>query len=230
MPAVKWLMHWHPNQGATLNSQILAEACACAESLGGSKDGRWKTSIIFYRAMARDGASAAAAGGGGPPQQHPDVPRELLGVALHERPGLYFSILRAHRLVLQADSAFPQVMEKLQSYKARVTLNFEGFQYQLGDFCLRIGKCVPNNSETLRGIMMEVEYYPLSSIEKSRAVMEDFFDIWQETVAKKSLPGHFIHVESNFSEYGLSDHYSFQHTAVQYATCLQQLMAAVRPQ
>uniref|UniRef100_J3MXW1 Mediator of RNA polymerase II transcription subunit 20 n=2 Tax=Oryza brachyantha TaxID=4533 RepID=J3MXW1_ORYBR len=119
-------------------------------------------------------------------------------------------------------------MEKLQSYKARVTLNFEGFQYQLGDFCLRIGKCVPNNSETLRGIMMEVEYYPLSSIEKSRAVMEDFFDIWRETVDKKSLPGHFIHVESSFSEYGLSDHYSFQHTAVQYATCLQQLMAAVR--
>lgn len=56
--------------------------------------------------------------------------------------------------------------------------------------------------------------------------MEDFFDIWQETVAK-SLPGQFIHVESSFSEYGLPDQYSFQHTAVQYATCLQQLMASV---
>lgn len=79
-------------------------------------------------------------------------------------------------------------------------------------------------------LCLQVEYYPLSSIEKSRAIMEDFFDIWQETVAKKSLPGHFIHVESNFSEYGLSDQYSFQHTAVQYATCLQQLMTAVRGQ
>ena len=77
-------------------------------------------------------------------------------------------------------------------------------------------------------LSVQVEYYPLSSIEKSRAIMVDFFDIWQETLAKKSLPGRFIHVESNFSEYGLSDHYSFQHTAVQYATCLQQLMAAVR--
>ncbi|CAM0951555.1 unnamed protein product [Alopecurus aequalis] len=218
------LMHWHPNPGATLNSQILAEACGCAESLGGTKDGRWKTSIFFYRPIARE----TSASGAQQQQQAPDVPRELLGVALHERPGLYFSILRAQRLVLQADAAFPQVMEKLQSYKARVTLNFEGFQYQLGDFCLRIGKCVPNNSETLRGIMMEVEYYPLSSIEKSRAIMVDFFDIWQETLAKKSLPGRFIHVESNFAEYGLSDHYSFQHTAVQYAICLQQLMAAVR--
>lgn len=62
-----------------------------------------------------------AAGGRLPP----DVPGELLGVALHERPGLYFSILRTQRLVLQADAAFPQVMEKLQSYKARVSLNFE---------------------------------------------------------------------------------------------------------
>nr|XP_045089599.1 mediator of RNA polymerase II transcription subunit 20a-like [Aegilops tauschii subsp. strangulata] len=212
------LMHWHPNPGATLNSQILAEACSCAESLGGTKDGRWKTSIISCRPITRD---SMGAGGRLPP----DVPGELLGVALHEHPGLYFSILRTHRLVLQADAAFPHVMEKLQSYKARVSLDFEGFQYQLGDFCLRIGKCAPNNSETMRGIIMEVEYYPLSSIEKSRAIMVDFFDIWQETLAKKSLPGRFIHVESNFSEYGLSDHYSFQHTAVQYATCLQQLMA-----
>jgi mediator of RNA polymerase II transcription subunit 20 len=117
-------MHWHPKPGATLNSQILVEACGCAEAHGGAKDGRWKTSIFFYRPMTRDG------GAGGPTaqqQQHqPDVPRELLGVALHERPGLYFSIVRAQRLVLQADATFSQVMEKVQSYKeARVALNFE---------------------------------------------------------------------------------------------------------
>ena len=115
-------MHWHPSPGVTLNSQILLEACGCAESLGGVKDGRWKTTIFFYRAMTRDGAAVPAGQQG---QQHPDLPRELLGVALHERPGLYFSIVRAARLVLQADAAFPQVMEKLQSYKARVALNFE---------------------------------------------------------------------------------------------------------
>lgn len=109
-------MPWHPSPGATLNSQILLEACACAESLGGVKDGRWKTSIFFYRPMTRDGAAG---------QPHADLPRELLGVALHDRPDLFFSIVRAAKLVLQADAAFPQVMEKLQSYKARVALNFE---------------------------------------------------------------------------------------------------------
>uniref|UniRef100_A0A453KTG3 Mediator complex subunit 20 n=1 Tax=Aegilops tauschii subsp. strangulata TaxID=200361 RepID=A0A453KTG3_AEGTS len=61
-----------------------------------------------------------------------------------------------------------------------------------------------------------------------RGIMVDFFDIWQETLSKKSLPGRFIHVESEFPEYGFSDRHSFQHTAVQHATCLQQLMAAVR--
>nr|CAD1825084.1 unnamed protein product [Ananas comosus var. bracteatus] len=157
-----------------------------------------------------------------------DVPRDFLGLALHDRPDTYFFILRAHRLVLHADASIQAIMEKLQSYKARVVFNFEGFQYKLGDFRLRVGKCVPSMAETLRGIMMEVEYLPLSSIEKSRQILEEFFDIWQEALAKKSLPGHFIHIESNFADYGLQDHYTSQHTAVQYATCMAQLMAAVR--
>lgn len=32
----------------------------------------------------------------------------------------------------------------------------QGFQYQLGDFQLRVGKVVPSHSENLRGIVMEV--------------------------------------------------------------------------
>lgn len=34
--------------------------------------------------------------------------------------------------------------------------SLQGFQYQLGDFQIRVGKCVPSQSESLRGIMMEV--------------------------------------------------------------------------
>jgi hypothetical protein len=61
----------------------------------------------------------------GGPQQHLDMPRELLRVVLHEHPCFYFSIARTQRLILQANAAFSQVMEKLQSYQARVTLNFK---------------------------------------------------------------------------------------------------------
>lgn len=55
--------------------------------------------------------------------------------------------------------------------------------------------------------------------------MDEFFEIWQETVSKRSLPGHFMHIEPNFTEFGLLDHYSSQHTAVQYANVMAQLMA-----
>lgn len=58
--------------------------------------------------------------------------------------------------------------------------------------------------------------------------MEEFLDIWQEVVSKRSLPGHFMHIEPNFAEYGLSDLYTSQHTAVQYATVMAQLIASVQ--
>ncbi|XP_037491335.1 mediator of RNA polymerase II transcription subunit 20a isoform X2 [Jatropha curcas] len=134
-------------------------------------------------------------------------------------------MIRGQRLVVESDSSIQNIMEKLQSYKSRVALLFEGFQYQLGDFQLRVGKVVPSHSENLRGIVMEVEYLPISSMEKGRQVMEEFFDIWQEAISKRSLPGHFMHIEPNFAEYGLLDQYSSQHTAVQYATVVAQLIA-----
>lgn len=160
------------------------------------------------------------------PNAAAEYPRDFLGIALQEQPNKYYFILRGQRIVLEADSSIQMIMEKLQSYKSRVSLNFEGFQHQLGDFQVRVGKVVPSShSESLRGIVMEVEYLPISSLEKSKQIMEEFVDIWQEIVSKKSLPGQFMHIEPNFSEYGLSDHYSSQHTAVQYATVMAQLIA-----
>ncbi|XP_057962545.1 mediator of RNA polymerase II transcription subunit 20a-like isoform X2 [Malania oleifera] len=151
-----------------------------------------------------------------------------MGILLPEQPKKYYFVLRGQRIVLEADLTIQTIMEKLQSYKSRVSLNFEGFQYQLGDFQLKVGKVVPVNSESLRGIVMEVEYLPISSLDKSRQIMEEFVDIWQEAVSKRSLPGHFMHIEPNFAEYGLADLYTSQHTAVQYATVMAQLIATVQ--
>eukprot|EP00257_Ricinus_communis_P015455 XP_015573371.1 mediator of RNA polymerase II transcription subunit 20a isoform X2 [Ricinus communis] len=155
----------------------------------------------------------------------PEFPRDFLGISLPEQPNKYYFMIRGQRLVVEADSSIQTIMEKLQSYKSRVALLFEGFQYQLGDFQLRVGKVVPNHSENLRGIVMEVEYLPISSIEKARPIMEEFVDIWQEAISKRSLPGQFMHIETNFADYGLFDHYTPQHTALQYATVIAQLIA-----
>ena len=76
-----------PSSSGIVLSHLPTEACGCTESLGGVKDRRWKTSIFFYRRMTR----------------------ELLGVALHERSGLYFSFVRAGCLILQADIVLREV-------------------------------------------------------------------------------------------------------------------------
>lgn len=184
--------------------------------MNGAKGGRWKSNLTYYRPILKEQANSA------------EYPRDFLGISLAEQPNKYYFILRGQRIVLEADSTIQTIMEKLQSYKSRVSLNFEGFQYQLGDFRLRVGKVVPSHSENVRGIVLEVEYLPVSSLEKSRQIMEEFVDIWQEAVSERSLPGHFMHMEINFGEYGLSDHYTSQHTAVQYATVMAQLIATVQ--
>lgn len=61
-------------------------------------------------------------------------------------------------------------------------------------------------------------------------MIEEFINIWREVVAKKSLPGQFMHMEPNFGEFGLLDNYTPQHTALQYATALSQLIATAQQQ
>ncbi|XAR67105.1 hypothetical protein NMG60_11013542 [Bertholletia excelsa] len=213
---VKWVLHWQPNAGTTANSQILNEVSQCVESINGVKEGRWKATLTLYKPMIRDQAPST------------EFPRDFLGISLPEQPNKYYFVIRGQKIVLEAEQTIQTIMEKLQSYKSRVALNFEGFQYQLGDFQLKVGKVVAMHSESLRGILMEMEYLPISSLDKSRQIMDEFFDIWQEAVSKRSLPGHFVHIEPNFAEYGLPDHYSSQHTTVQYATIMAQVIATAQ--
>lgn len=56
-----------------------------------------------------------------------EFPRDFLGMSLPEQPSKYYFIIRGQRLVLEADSSIQTIMDKLQSYKARVSLNFEVF-------------------------------------------------------------------------------------------------------
>ncbi|CAM8935627.1 hypothetical protein QQ045_014485 [Rhodiola kirilowii] len=213
---IKRVFHWQPNAGTTVNSQLLTEVSQCAESFNGVREGRWKPNLTIYRPLQREQAMPA------------DLPRDFLGITLHEQPSKYYLVIRSQRIVTEADSSIQIIMEKLQSYKSRMSFTFEGIQYQLGDFFLRVGKVVPTHSENLRGIVMEVEYLPISSLEKGRIIMDEFFDIWQEALSKRSLPGHFSLIDTNFSEFGLSDIYTPQHTAVQYACLMAQMIATVQ--
>lgn len=76
-----------------------------------------------------------------------------------------------------------------------------------------------------QAILLKVEYIPISPMEKARQIMEEFVDICKKPSQKRSVPGHFLHMEPNFAEYGLLDYYTPQHTAVQYATVVPQMIA-----
>ncbi|KAL9257372.1 Mediator of RNA polymerase II transcription subunit 20a-like protein [Drosera capensis] len=210
----KWVLHWHPNAGSTANSQILNDISQCIESINGVRDGRWKAVVTFYKPIVRDQAMVA------------EFPRDFLGISIPDEPYKYYFVVRGQRIIVEADVSIQAIMDKLQSYKLRVMLNFEGLQYRLGDFRVRVGKVFPSHSESMRGIVMEVEYLPISSIEQSKQIMKEFLEIVQETLSNKSLPGQFTHTEPNFAEYGLSDQYTSQHAAIQYSTVMAQLIAS----
>ncbi|KAL8159073.1 hypothetical protein V2J09_000610 [Rumex salicifolius] len=210
------VLHWIPNSGATVNTKILSEISQCVETLNGVKGGRRKAVLTFYKPILRDESYTV------------EFPRDFMGLSFSDQPDKYYFIIRGQRLVIEADLTIQTIMEKLQSYKQRVSLNFEGTQYHLGDFQVRVEKVTPSQSESMRGIVMEVEYLPICSIENSRQIMEEFVEALQETLSKKTLPGHFMHSEPTFSDYGLPDQYGMQHTTVQYATVMGQLIATVQ--
>ena len=54
-----------------------------------------------------------------------EFPRDFLGISIPEQPNKYYFIIRGNRIVLEADLSIQTIMEKLQSYKSRVSLNFE---------------------------------------------------------------------------------------------------------
>ena len=54
-----------------------------------------------------------------------EFPRDFLGISLQEQPNKYYLVIRGQRLIVEADSTIQTIMEKLQSYKTRVALNFE---------------------------------------------------------------------------------------------------------
>ncbi|KAH9321078.1 hypothetical protein KI387_015717, partial [Taxus chinensis] len=205
------LYFWQPNVGATLTTQIFNLLCKCIEDANGIKECRLKANIVQYRPILKE------------ENQRVDCVREFLGISFEEQPDKHFFVIRSHHLVMESDSSLPSIFDKLQSYRKAITLNFEGFQYKFADFQLKVFKV--SQSESLKAVVMEVEYLPVSSLEKTRALMDEFFELWQELLSSKALSGQIFNIDPNFAEYRLSDHYSWQHTAVLYSSAMAQAMS-----
>ncbi|TMW81881.1 hypothetical protein EJD97_007492 [Solanum chilense] len=210
---IKWVLCWQPNAGTTINRQILIEVSNCVERINGVKEGGWNNTFCFYKPIHKEQANES------------EIPQIFLGVSLQEQPDKFYMTLIRQRLIVEAKSSMQIIIENFQSYRMKLAVNCEGFHYRLGDFRVRVGKVAPINSENLRGIVMEMEYLPISSWKTSHLIMSEFFEILKETLGKKSLPGHFVQTEPKISKFGLSDQYTPQHIVVQYASILAQMKA-----
>lgn len=187
-----------------MSSQTLSIAIKRIEALHGVKTSRWQITASQFRPNQRE------------PVPLVECARELLGVVFSKVPDKYYFALRQEHMVVEADATMQAIMEKLQVYRNRLTILFEGFQYELGDFHIKAGRAVLAHTENLRGIVLEVDYKPLSSVEQSRRVVQDFMEVWQ----KGETTGQFVPLDPNFSEFNLPDLYSWQHTALQYVTLM----------
>lgn len=210
---VKWLYYWQPTVGGTVSSQTLFDAFKRVEALHGLKTFRWQITASQFRPNQRDS-----------PVPPVDCARELWGVSFSEVPDKYYFALRQEHMVVEADATMQAIMEKLQVYRNRLTILFEGFQYEMGDFHIKAGRAVLAHTENLRGIVLEVDYKPLSSVEQSRRVVEDFMKVLNSGV----ITGQFIPLDPNFSEYSLPDLYSWQHTSLQYVTLMAHVLSQQR--
>ncbi|GAB2268560.1 hypothetical protein Dimus_003516 [Dionaea muscipula] len=54
-----------------------------------------------------------------------EFPRDFLGISLPDEPYKYYFVVRGQRIIVEVDLSIQAIMDKLQSYKLRVALNFE---------------------------------------------------------------------------------------------------------
>ena len=133
------ILHWQPNQGSVVNSQVLNEISQCVESLNGVKEGRCKASLTFYRPNLRGYSSLCFRFLGflvfsetlsfvlffADQSVTIDFPCDFLGISMLEQPNKYYFIICGHKIVLEVDSSILLIMEKLQSYNSKVALHFK---------------------------------------------------------------------------------------------------------
>ncbi|KAG5189662.1 hypothetical protein JKP88DRAFT_160615 [Tribonema minus] len=72
--------------------------------------------------------------------------------------------------VLVGDDALEADMAKKVPYPTRLKAVIEGSAFSLGDFTVRVGTC--RKGSTYRGLAMEVEYHPCSSVRDGEAMIE----------------------------------------------------------
>ncbi|KAF3915368.1 hypothetical protein AA313_de0206576 [Arthrobotrys entomopaga] len=118
--------------------------------------------------------SAAGMVGGATGQGRVDQPRFMQYLDLSHHPGKRFCLV--DKTIVTLDPDFDQILtSKLQSlWGMRQTLKADGSGFDLEDFRIKVATLTQGSM--LKGVLVEVEYLPASTIEQGEPVIRDFID------------------------------------------------------
>ncbi|KAL6067456.1 mediator complex subunit Med20 [Balamuthia mandrillaris] len=113
--------------------------------------------------------------------------------------------------ILEAGLEMQSIIKKAKLYKPRQTVHIKGFQYEIGDFGVKIGSIMLGNNN--KGVVVEVEYRPCLTPNQCQGILNEFignlgpFDV--------SIP-RFLGTYVPFDGLVLPTLYSMRHTTSQY--------------
>ncbi|XP_050907309.1 mediator of RNA polymerase II transcription subunit 20a [Lathyrus oleraceus] len=140
---VKRLLYWKPNQESAINSHTVNKISECVKAFNGVKERAWKTDLRYYRSILPDQSNPA---------------RHALGLYFMGNPNKYYLIISKQNIVVEADPSILTILDKLHTYFSTIVLYFEGVDYKLGDFQMKLVK-VLTRYNYLRGILMEATIF-----------------------------------------------------------------------
>lgn len=206
------MLRLHPGPPPANQLQQLTRAL---EALQPNVVGRWAVQVASHRRIQEDSVA----------RTQPKVAKDLSLVTFGGQAAV-FMVLRHEKQIITADNDMLQLLNRIALYKQRSSMLFEGTEYVLGDFTIRLCRTILKPGEEVKGAVMDVEYMAASNAGMAHAALEELIGAIQEGAAGP-LPDLSL-IEMNPADFGISQEDAKQHAALLYMTCAS-VLAQARP-
>ncbi|KAI8973604.1 mediator complex, subunit Med20 [Mycotypha africana] len=134
----------------------------------------------------------------------------LYQVSLAQQPKHVYCMVEGS-VVIEAEKELELILLRLKNlWQLRQSVTIEGTSYDIGDFTLRVANILLGS--TYKGLLLEIEYHPCSTPNRTRQLLEEFIASIVPSSAQLSCE-----YEYNFEQVGLSGHeFTIAHTSYQY--------------
>lgn len=201
----------HPGQQPGRQLQQLSQAL---EALKAESSGRWSVNVATHRRVQEDSYTKSEV----------KAARDLSLVTFSNDAASVYLILRNEKQLVTADQDMLTLLNRIALYKHRSTLVFEGTDYVLGDFAVKICRTILKPGEEVKGVAMDIEYMAASDAAAAHPALLELMAALQEA-SNEPLSDMSV-VETAIAEYGLSDTDTAQQAAILYLTCASALLQA----